>query len=193
MPLFAGAALVILAYDLAAARGWGMVLLAFTTLAFLAALAIETEGRRVRGALLLAERKGMIWLMLPFAAFGLWHAGLAVLFAYAAASFFWAQREAHAAMPGPRSGLAPALTLSRLREIHGRKRIDGRERQSDAARLLLAAARERFAVAATDLLLPDRARLTEWQRLTAAALLDPPRPRPRGRDARPPRGPLRGP
>src|SRR4051812_42896707 len=45
------------------------------------------------------------------------------------------------------------------------------ERQSDAARLLLAAARERFAVAATDLLLPDQARLTEWQRLTAAALL----------------------
>mgnify|MGYP006175096005 CR=1 FL=1 len=30
----------------------------------------------------------------------------------------------------------------------------------------LAAARERFAVAATDLLLPDQARLTEWQRLT---------------------------
>lgn len=48
---------------------------------------------------------------------------------------------------------------------------NGQERQSDAARLLLAAARERFAVAATDLLLPDRARLTEWQRLTAAALL----------------------
>src|SRR6185295_1123983 len=47
----------------------------------------------------------------------------------------------------------------------------GREKQSDAARLLLAAARERFAVAATDLLLPDQARLTEWQRLTAAALL----------------------
>lgn len=46
----------------------------------------------------------------------------------------------------------------------------GRDR-SDAARLLLAAARERFAVAATDLLLPERARLTEWQRLTAASLL----------------------
>jgi uncharacterized protein (DUF2336 family) len=46
-----------------------------------------------------------------------------------------------------------------------------RDRQSDAARLLLAAARERFAVAATDLLLPDQARLTEWQRLTAAGLL----------------------
>ncbi len=46
-----------------------------------------------------------------------------------------------------------------------------RETRSDAARLLLAAARERFAAAATDLLLPDQARLTEWQRVTAAALL----------------------
>ena len=46
-----------------------------------------------------------------------------------------------------------------------------REGRSDAARLLLAAARERFAVAATDLLLPDRSRLTEWQRLTASNLL----------------------
>ena len=46
-----------------------------------------------------------------------------------------------------------------------------RGERSDAARLLLAAARERFAVAATDLLLPDQARLTEWQRLTAAGLL----------------------
>ncbi len=46
-----------------------------------------------------------------------------------------------------------------------------RETKSDAARLLLAAARERFAVAATDLLLPDQSRLSEWQRLTAANLL----------------------
>ena len=99
LPLFAAAALLILAYDLAAARGWGMILLAFTTLAFLAALAIEAEGKRVRGVVFLAERKGMIWLLLPFAAFGLWHAGLAALFAYAAASFFWAQREAHRALP----------------------------------------------------------------------------------------------
>jgi uncharacterized protein (DUF2336 family) len=41
----------------------------------------------------------------------------------------------------------------------------------DAARLLLAAARERFSVAAADLLLPEQSRLTEWQRLTASALL----------------------
>ena len=53
----------------------------------------------------------------------------------------------------------------------GDARSSGRETRSDAARLLLAAARERFAVAATDLLLPDKARLTEWQRLTAASLL----------------------
>ncbi|HEX8640050.1 MAG TPA: DUF2336 domain-containing protein [Allosphingosinicella sp.] len=46
-----------------------------------------------------------------------------------------------------------------------------RRERSDAARLLLAAARERFAVAATDLLLPDQSRLSEWQRVTAAKLL----------------------
>jgi len=101
IPLFAAAALVILAYDLAAERGWGMILVAFTTLAFLAALAVEKEGKRVRGAVLLAERKGMTWLLVPFAAFGLWHAGLAALFAYAAASFFWAQRESHAPSAPP--------------------------------------------------------------------------------------------
>ena len=48
---------------------------------------------------------------------------------------------------------------------------NGRGTESDAARRLLAAARERFAVAATELLLPDSARLTEWQRLTASQLL----------------------
>ncbi len=99
LPALAGAALAALAYALAATHGWGMILLAFTTLAFLAALAIETEGRPIRGTLLLAERRGMIWLMLPFALLGLWHAGLVLLFAYAAASFFWAQRQAHPPQP----------------------------------------------------------------------------------------------
>src|SRR3546814_538921 len=51
------------------------------------------------------------------------------------------------------------------------RRSNGRNGNGDAARLLLAAARERFSGAATDLLLPAEARLTEWQRLTAAALL----------------------
>jgi uncharacterized protein (DUF2336 family) len=45
------------------------------------------------------------------------------------------------------------------------------EAQGDEARLLLAASRERFAVAAADLLLPERSRLSEWQRSTASALL----------------------
>jgi hypothetical protein len=100
IPLFAAAALVILAYGLVPAFGWSMVLLAFVTLAFLLALAIEIEAREVRGGALLAERKGMTWLMLPFAAFGLWQAGLAFLFGYAALSFFWAQRQVHAGPGG---------------------------------------------------------------------------------------------
>ena len=85
-----------------------MILVAFTTLAFLVrARRSRPRGDRPRGAVLLAERKGMTWLMLPFAAFGLWHVGLATLFAYAAASFFWAQSEVHAASPRA-TGLAPA-------------------------------------------------------------------------------------
>ena len=51
------------------------------------------------------------------------------------------------------------------------RRSNGRNGNGDAARLLLAAARERFSVAATDLLLPEQSRLTEWQRITAAGLL----------------------
>ena len=97
LPILGGAGIAGLGYALAPAFGWGTVLLAFTTLAFLLALGIETEGRTVRSSLFLAERKGMTWLMLPFAVFGAWNVGLAVLFAYAAGSFFWAQREAHSA------------------------------------------------------------------------------------------------
>ena len=97
LPLLSGSALVALGYALAAERGWGVVLLAFVTLAFLVALRIECEGRKVRFALLLAERRGMAWLLFPFAFTDFWHGGLAFLFAYSAGSFFWAQREAHSA------------------------------------------------------------------------------------------------
>ena len=45
------------------------------------------------------------------------------------------------------------------------------EPMGDAARLLLAAAREHSTMAATDLHLPEQSRLSEWQRLTASALL----------------------
>jgi hypothetical protein len=96
LPVLMGAALLALGYRLVPAHGWGTVVVALAAILFLLALGLETEGRKLKGDLLLAEPKGMIWLMLPFAAFGRWEAGLAVLFAYAAASFFWAQHQVHA-------------------------------------------------------------------------------------------------
>jgi hypothetical protein len=101
IPLFTAAAFIILSYRLMPAYGWGIVLLPFVTLGFLHALAVETEERSVPGALLLAERKGMIWLLVPFAVFGLWPAGFVFLCAYAAASFFWAQQQVHARPGAP--------------------------------------------------------------------------------------------
>jgi len=95
LPALAGGGLVALGLSLAIPFGWGMTLTAFVTIAFLLALEIEMRGREIGGRWLLAEPKGMTWLMLPFAGFGAWQAGLAALFAYAAASFFWAQRQAH--------------------------------------------------------------------------------------------------
>jgi hypothetical protein len=96
IPFFAIGAFVILSYRLMPAYGWGMVLLPFVTLAFLYALSVETEQHRVTGAVLLAERRGMVWLLVPFALFGLWPAGFVFLCAYAAASFFWTQQQVHA-------------------------------------------------------------------------------------------------
>ena len=96
IPLFTAAAFVILSYRLMPVYGWGIVLLPFVTLSFLYALSVETEHGPISGAILLAERKGMTWLLLPFALFGLWPAGFIFLFAYAAASFFWAQQQVHA-------------------------------------------------------------------------------------------------
>ena len=101
LPVLAGAALAALGYALAPVHGWGIILLAFTTLAFLVALGIETEDRTIRFGPFLAERRGLAWLMLPFAIFGVWHAGIATLFAYAAGSFFWAQHEAHSPSARP--------------------------------------------------------------------------------------------
>lgn len=94
-PALAGTALLALAWSLAATRGWGCLALAAATIAFLVALRGETEGRDVPGKTWLAERKGLIWLMLPFAVSGTWVMGLSTLAAYAAGSFFWAQRQVH--------------------------------------------------------------------------------------------------
>jgi hypothetical protein len=88
-----------LATSLAPVVGWGMVPAAAATIAFLIAQGIERRGQPPGGALFLAEPKGMSWLLLPFAAFGQWAAGIAVLAGYAVASFFHAQRQAHRHLP----------------------------------------------------------------------------------------------
>lgn len=96
LPALSAGVLLVLAHSLANGRDWGFVALAGTIIAFALALRIEAEGREIPGRLWLAERKGMSWLMLPFAAAGLWGTGLTLLAFYAGASFFWAQRHAHA-------------------------------------------------------------------------------------------------
>jgi hypothetical protein len=101
MPALSAAALAALAFALSDTRGWGCVALAATTIAFVLALRNETAGHEVPGSHWFAERKGMAWLLLPFALFGLWGTGLTALAAYAAGSFFWAQREVHRPAPPP--------------------------------------------------------------------------------------------
>jgi hypothetical protein len=45
----------------------------------------------------------MIWLLLPFAVTGMWIPGLAMLAGYAAASFFWVQRQVHRVISAPQA------------------------------------------------------------------------------------------
>lgn len=101
LPALAGAALLGIGAAVAGTRGWGALLLAAAIILFLLAQRFEIEGRTVRGMMFLAERKGMIWLMLPFAALGTWLSGLFALFTYAVASFFWAQHAVRAAPAAP--------------------------------------------------------------------------------------------
>jgi hypothetical protein len=95
LPFLAGAALIALSFTLSGIHGWGCLVLAIMTVAFLLALSGEGGGRGLPERLFLAERKGMTWLMLPFAVAGAWATGLGALALYAAGSFFWTQREAH--------------------------------------------------------------------------------------------------
>lgn len=95
IPVAAAAALAALGWSLALTDGWGCLLLAAVVVLFQLALRGETRGRELLGDEWLADRKALIWLMLPFAVAGLWVLGLGALAGYAAGSFFWAQREAH--------------------------------------------------------------------------------------------------
>jgi hypothetical protein len=101
VPVLSAGVLLALAFTLAAIRGWGFIALAGTAIAFTVALKLEAEGHEPPGAVWLAERKGMAWLLLPFAAAGLWGTGFTLLALYAGASFFWAQRHAHAPLSAP--------------------------------------------------------------------------------------------
>ena len=95
LPAFSAAALLALGYALSLFNGWGCLVLAVTILAFQGALWLEIVDREIEGKIFLAERKGMIWLMLPFAITGNWVPGLLALALYACGSFFWAQRQVH--------------------------------------------------------------------------------------------------
>lgn len=99
LPALAAAGLLALGLSLGQFHGWGSMLLAAAILLFLLAQRFEVEDQAPRGLIFLAERKGLIWLMLPFALAGYWLAGLFAMFAYAVASFFWAQRAVHSAPP----------------------------------------------------------------------------------------------
>lgn len=101
LPIVAAGALLALGITLSPERGWGCLSLAAATVAFVVALRIEMHGREIPGSVWLAERKGLTWLLLPFASTGLWGTGLTFLALYAAGSFFWAQRHAHAAPARP--------------------------------------------------------------------------------------------
>ena len=93
LPGTAAAALLTFSYALGFQFGWGCLTLAAATLAFAAALWLEVGEHEVEGQIFLAERKGMTWLMLPFAVTGSWLGGLFGLTLYAAGSFFWAQHQ----------------------------------------------------------------------------------------------------
>jgi hypothetical protein len=101
LPALAAAGLFALGLSIGRFHGWGSILLAAAILLFLLAQRFEIEGEEPRGLIFLAERKGLLWLQLPFAIAGYWLAGLFAMFVYAAGSFFWAQRTVHAGAPPP--------------------------------------------------------------------------------------------
>jgi hypothetical protein len=95
-PLIGGLSLAALGWHLTELKGWGCLALVAATAAFVIALRLEKGARPIQGDIWLAEPKGMIWLMLPFALANAWISSLAMLAIYAGGSFFWAQHQMHA-------------------------------------------------------------------------------------------------
>lgn len=95
LPVLEGAALLALAYRLMASDGWGILLTAVMAILLLVALRREIGAKEVRGAVFLADRHSLLLAMVAFALAGYWGAGIVFLLAYSAASFFWAQDQAH--------------------------------------------------------------------------------------------------
>jgi hypothetical protein len=95
LPATSAAALLTLSYSLGGQFGWGCLPIGAATLAFVGALWLEVGEHEIEGQIFLAERKGMVWIMLLFAITGSRLAGLFGLSIYAAGSFFWAQHQIH--------------------------------------------------------------------------------------------------
>ena len=99
-PLVAGAALIALSYALYLVDGWGNLALGASAIGFSAALAGEGRRSQMAGGIMLAEPKGMAWLMLPFAIAGQWTAGLAAIGLYAAGILFLGPAPGSPGRPG---------------------------------------------------------------------------------------------
>jgi hypothetical protein len=95
LPAFTGAALVALGHSVIPDYGWGMLVLACTTVIFSLALPHELGSRKVAGERMLADPASLTFLLLVAALAGGWAVGVALVFAYSAASFFWAQFQVH--------------------------------------------------------------------------------------------------
>ena len=94
-PALLATALMLLADRVASTHGWGMILLAATTIAFAVALGQELRSGTAPGADLLADAPVLTMLILVAALFGLWATGLFIVATYVCLSFFWAQYHRH--------------------------------------------------------------------------------------------------
>jgi hypothetical protein len=75
--------------------GWGAMVTALSAIAFAEAARTEAPPGPMNGEIWLFSRRNAIVALIPFALFGAWNSGLAILALYAAASFFLLQHVRH--------------------------------------------------------------------------------------------------